>query len=125
MLKRFFVLLPIIASMVLFMAPTLTTAQTLPNICSKGKWISCGNNAYYCTAMKGDSCKVPTFAVTHRLENWSTKQQQAKKVKIGTVVKSAAVTKYVYKYITKKVCTVKNQKKTCTYKRLLTKVVKR
>lgn len=103
MLKRIAFLLPTIAVMVLFATPV--RAVTLPNICGGGKWVSCGNNAYYCTAMKGDSCKVPTFVVTRAMENWSQKSGTA--VPKGVTVKSApkkVTYKYVkrYKYVIKK-----------------------
>lgn len=115
MFKRFVVFLPIIAAMILFVAPA--KAATLPNICAAGKWISCGNNAYYCTAMKGDSCKVPTWVVTRTMENWS--QKQGTSVPKGVAVKRVP-SKYVYKYVTKKVCTknAKTKKNICKYKKV-------
>ncbi len=115
MIRRFAFLLPIIAVMILFVAPA--QAATLPNICGSGKWVNCGNNAYYCTAMKGDSCKVPTFVVTRAMENWSTKKGTP--VAKGVTMKSAP-TKYTYKYITKKVCTknAKTKRSSCVYKKV-------
>ena len=113
---RLVCLLPIIVLMVLFAAPA--QAVTLPNICGGGKWVSCGNNAYYCTALKGHSCKAPTFVVTRTMENWSQKQKTGTVVPKGVTMKSAPA-KYTYKYVTKKICQ-KNSKgiRYCRYKKV-------
>ena len=115
MLRRFAFSLPIIALMILFVAPA--EAVTLPGICGSGKWVSCGANAYYCTAMKGDSCKNPTFVAPRAMENWSTKAGTV--VPKGVTMKSTPA-KYVYKYVTKKVCTknAKTKKTKCVYKKV-------
>lgn len=115
-MRRLAFLLPIITAMILFVAPA--HAVTLPNICGGGKWVSCGNNTYYCTAMKGDSCKVPTFTVPRAMENWTQKQKTGTVVGKGVTMKSTPT--YTYKYVTKKVCTknAKTKKTTCAYKKV-------
>jgi hypothetical protein len=97
-MRRFAFFLPMIAVIISFAIPAQAEAVTLPNICGSGKWVSCGNNAYYCTAIKGDSCKIPTFVVTRTLENWSAKQQTATKVGQGVTMKSTPK-KITYKYV--------------------------
>lgn len=119
MIKRIALLLSVVGLTILFVMPA--HAVTLPNICSQGKWVGCGNNAYYCTAIKGDSCKMPTFVVTRPLENWTKKQQTATKVKPGAAVKSASSYRYVRKYVNKKVCKYNSKGvRYCRYQRVLT-----
>lgn len=111
MLKRLAFLLPIIALMIPFVIPAPADAVTLPNICGSGKWVSCGNNSYYCTAMKGDSCKVPTWVVTRAMENWDLKQKTSTSVSKGAVVKSTSSPKVTYKYVKKYKYVIKKGKR--------------
>lgn len=124
-MRRYLVLLPIIALVIPFALPTPADAVTLPAICGKGKWVSCGNNAYYCTAMSGDSCKRPTFVVTRTMENWAQKQSTSTQVAKGKTV--APSYRYVTKYVKKRICTknVKTKKWSCRYVKVKTKVAVR